>query len=345
MSATRAQRTRTAGSAEAAARAESLVRALGDTLERTLRPMLAGVSRVALLDVPTHQNVGDSAIYLGTLALLRRAAITLCYACSVETYSRRALARRLGDGTILLAGGGNLGDLWPVHQQLREQVLADFPTTRVIQLPQSLHFGDPGMLARAQAAFGAHRQFTMLLRDERSLAAARAAFDTPAVLCPDLAFALGPVRRPVAATAPVVWLARRDREAAPNSDASGHVTFDWAVQPPSALSRVERMGHALMSAHPRLELVAHGPLLRLGAIASRGRVRMGCAMLAAGAAVITDRLHGHILSLLLGIPHVVLDNSYGKVRSFYETWTRDAPIVQWADSAADAVRLVAQWAS
>ena len=66
-------------------------------------------------------------------------------------------------------------------------------------------------------------------------------------------------------------------------------------------------------------------------------------MLAAGHTVITDRLHGHILSLLLGIPHVVLDNSYGKVRAFYETWTRDAPIVRWAETAADAVRAVEQW--
>lgn len=48
---------------------------------------------------------------------------------------------------------------------------------------------------------------------------------------------------------------------------------------------------------------------------------------------------------MLGIPHVVLDNSYGKVRSFYETWTRDAPIVRWADTAAEAVRAVEQWTS
>ncbi|MGH7646756.1 MAG: polysaccharide pyruvyl transferase family protein [Gemmatimonadaceae bacterium] len=346
MSATRTQRrTPTADSTAAADRAEALVRSLGETLDRTVRPLLAGVSRVALLDVPTHQNVGDSAIHLGTLALLRRAGVRVCYACSIETYARDTLARQLGDGAILLAGGGNLGDLWPLHQQLRERVLADFPDRAVIQLPQSLYFADPAALARARTAFAAHRRFTLLLRDARSLAAARRAFDAPTDLCPDLAFALGPLRRPVAPTARVVWLARRDREAAPTSDSGAHKTFDWALQPPSPLSRVERMGHALTSAHPSLEPYAHGPLMRLGVIASRRRVRSGCAMLAAGDTVITDRLHGHILSLLLGIPHAVLDNSYGKVRSFYETWTRDAPIVRWAESAAEAVRTVEQWTS
>lgn len=322
-----------------------LVHALGERLEHTVRPLLAGVTRAALLDVPTHQNVGDSAIHLGTLALLRRARVRVCYACSIETYSRATLARRLGDGVILLSGGGSLGDLWPLHQQLREQVLADFPDARVIQLPQSLYFTEPAALTRARTAFGAHRRLTLLLRDDRSLAAARHAFDAPSEVCPDLAFALGPLPRPVAPTARVVWLARRDREAAPHAHAGAHPTFDWAAHRGSPLSRVERLGHRVTSSHPRIEPYAHGPLMRLGVIASRERVRGGCAMLAQGDTVITDRLHGHILSLLLGIPHAVLDNSYGKVRSFYETWTRDAPIAQWAETPADAVRTVEQWTS
>jgi len=40
-----------------------------------------------------------------------------------------------------------------------------------------------------------------------------------------------------------------------------------------------------------------------------------------GNVVITNRLHGHILCLLLGIPHIFLPNSYYKNESFYETWT------------------------
>ena len=338
-------RVRTATASDAARRACTVVHALGERLERTVRPLLAGVTRAALLDVPTHQNVGDSAIHLGTLALLRRIGVRVCYACSLETYAPATLARRLGDGVILLSGGGNLGDLWPLHQQLRERVLADFPDVPVIQLPQSLHFREPSALARARSAFGAHRRLTLLLRDDRSLAAARSAFDAPSDLCPDLAFALGPLPRPVAPTARVVWLARRDREAAPHAHAGSYPTFDWALRPRSALSRVERFGHTLTSVHPRLEPYAQGPLRGLSIIASRERVRSGCTMLAAGDTVITDRLHGHILSLMLGIPHAVLDNNYGKVRSFYETWTRDAPIVQWAETPAEAVRTVEQWTS
>jgi len=63
----------------------------------------------------------------------------------------------------------------------------------------------------------------------------------------------------------------------------------------------------------------------------------GCRVLSQGRLVITDRLHGHILSLLMGIPHVLLDNSYGKVRRFYEAWTKEFESVRWADVPAQAL--------
>jgi len=42
-------------------------------------------------------------------------------------------------------------------------------------------------------------------------------------------------------------------------------------------------------------------------------------------AIVTNRLHGHILCVLLGIPHVFLPNSYYKNEAFYSTWTHDLP--------------------
>jgi exopolysaccharide biosynthesis predicted pyruvyltransferase EpsI len=52
------------------------------------------------------------------------------------------------------------------------------------------------------------------------------------------------------------------------------------------------------------------------------RVRLACRIASRGKVVVTDRLHGHILRLLRGIPHLLLDNSYGKLRRFHGTWAR-----------------------
>lgn len=66
------------------------------------------------------------------------------------------------------------------------------------------------------------------------------------------------------------------------------------------------------------------------------RVRAGCALLAHGRVVVTDRLHAHILSLLMGIPNVLLDNSYGKVRRFYDEWTSSSPLTHFAQTPEEA---------
>ena len=48
--------------------------------------------------------------------------------------------------------------------------------------------------------------------------------------------------------------------------------------------------------------------------------------------IVTNRLHGHILSLLMNKPTILLCNAYHKNRSFYETWLTDVGISRLANS-------------
>ncbi|KAK7091508.1 hypothetical protein V1264_009178 [Littorina saxatilis] len=66
----------------------------------------------------------------------------------------------------------------------------------------------------------------------------------------------------------------------------------------------------------------------------------GLAILQQGRVLVTDRLHGHILSVLLDIPHVLLDNCHQKLSSFHNTWTRGLKNCRLADNAEDASRYV-----
>jgi len=65
-------------------------------------------------------------------------------------------------------------------------------------------------------------------------------------------------------------------------------------------------------------------------------VDRGCRILARGRVVVTDRLHGHLLSVLQGIPHVVLDNSYGKLSRFIGAWSHGSALVKLASSPDEA---------
>lgn len=63
---------------------------------------------------------------------------------------------------------------------------------------------------------------------------------------------------------------------------------------------------------------------------------MGFEMLAQAEFVITDRLHGHIMSTLMGIPHVLMDSKLKKNLFFHNTWTQDCDCVRIADNFAEA---------
>jgi len=110
-----------------------------------------------------------------------------------------------------------------------------------------------------------------------------------------------------------------------------------------ALAAVSRRLGGWLARHPGLGPVLRDALSATYAPLARRRLERGCRLLASAGAIVTDRLHGHVLCLLLGIPHVLLDNNYGKVRSFYETWTADADLVRWGESPAEALRLARAW--
>lgn len=52
-------------------------------------------------------------------------------------------------------------------------------------------------------------------------------------------------------------------------------------------------------------------------------------------AIVTNRLHGHILCTLLNIPHVFLPNSYHKNRGFYQAWTEGIACGTFVETLAE----------
>jgi pyruvyl transferase EpsO len=296
----------------------------------TLKELIEPGTRCALVDFPWHADVGDSAIWLGERALLREAGVDPVYACDLRSFCVEQLSARLPTGTILLHGGGNLGDLWPHHQALRERVIAAFPRHRIIQLPQSVQFREPMNARRARAVFDAHPDLTLLLRDHRSLDRARAMFGARSLLCPDSALAMPglpaftrPLRR-------ILWLGRTDHEAAgvaaPEPTTGVHRT-DWTAGQGAGAGwhrsrRVAEREIRLAVAGVRQGGTdrAFAALFRAYDRYARLQVRRGCRLVGSARVVVTDRLHAHLLCLLTGRPHVVLDDRHGKVRDYRETW-------------------------
>lgn len=324
---------------------------LAFTLDSAIAEALGGARRVALLSFPNHNNPGDSALWLGALASLRRLGVKVVYTAVWDTLSPAALRAALPEGPILLNGGGNFGDLYAGQQGTREQVLAEFTDRPIIQLPQSIHFRHQDNLERNRALVGGHGRVTILAREAASEAFARDNFDATVIASPDAAFGLrtlpGPTSPP---TDDVLWLVRRDGD----PEAGGHGGppegvsarwMDWMeTQPdePEWLTR-HRLGRRTNRAlrpraatDPRWARWAWRPLGASIEPLGVGFTRRGVDLLGRGRVVVVDRLHGHILALLAGVPHVVLDNNYGKVSGTHHAWTHPAVLATWADTGDQA---------
>jgi exopolysaccharide biosynthesis predicted pyruvyltransferase EpsI len=305
-------------------------------IHKVLAPLVPASGKIALLDFPHHSNVGDSAIWLGEIKYFYKThKIRPAYVCTYANLSWEELDKAFPEGTIFLHGGGNFGDIWLVNQDFREQVLERFRNRKIVQLPQSLHFSNSEALKRAAGIINSHPDFTLLVRDYNSLITAKESFKCRIELCPDMAFYLGALKRPVQPSYKCLFLRRTDEERVEMAKAPTFIpetiTTDWVIDDPDMYKIFNKIRWQTI-----LELI---PTLGIDALdknkqrelyyrrLAEAQLKRGLRLLSSGSFVITDRLHAHILCTLLDIPHTTLDNTYGKLSSFIETW-KTAPVVE-----------------
>ncbi|WP_396200494.1 polysaccharide pyruvyl transferase family protein [Gemmatimonas sp.] len=308
----------------------ALIERLQSTLLAALRGLHDG-QPYALLDFPWYANVGDSLLWLGARrALADATGRAPAYGAGQSNYSTDALAKALPKGTIYLLGGGNFGDLYPSHQAFRLRILREFPQHRVVQLPQSIHFTNAESEREIRHALTVHGNTVLMARDHPSLSAALTLGASAVHLVPDLAFGLGIRARPQEAHLALLALRRVDQESA--SDGNGQWrpaerTADWPAIIIPPLWR--RIAHRLTRGAGRVPspLPQRAQIAILDAMAAR-RVAVGERLLSSAHFVQTDRLHGHLMCLLLGIPHDVLDNSTGKIGAMIDTWTSPSTLLR-----------------
>lgn len=342
--------------------------ALGTLLLQRLAeiPCLAQARCCAVLNHPSHGNIGDHLIWLAQIHYLEQIRqIPVRYVAAPGGYQRRALHRAVGDQPILLSGGGYLGDIWPRLLEFVEMVVAGHQGNPMIILSQSLHFRSRACLERASAILQGHPALTLVLRDERSYELARHHFGgCRLLLAPDMAFALPIDSLTVTALAngrshrPWLALRRRDRERASGWDrcldswGTAIETSDWLplaktwiwgdprwpLSVPLAMVLRETFQRRLLM--PREALARRRWLRRLAPEWQRaasaspltrlslGMVHDACRQLAGRELVISDRLHAVILASLLGLPSLAVDNQMGKIHAFVKTWSPWLPLAR-----------------
>lgn len=322
----------------------------------------------ALLDYPDNFNVGDHLIWLASVFYLTDIAKTkINYIAASTNFSDSAMEKQVGKAPIFLNGGGNLSDTWLVHQTFREEIISKYRDRPIIILPQSIYFTSQSNLEKTAKIFNSHPNLTLFTRDTYSYELALKYFyNCEVILSPDMVFHMAGMpelsfrRNP---NLPILYHCRQDKELNKNSSPTSinlpnlivedWRSFKWMLGDPKAspvpviLRRLIRKVWQRGLATPQ-EWVSrqkwhslHPYAAKFNGLYNSSLHRTSWSFMHSGVyqlkqyrLVITNRLHGHILSTLLGIPHIFLPNSYHKNEFFYETWTSEIPFCRFIKDAS-----------
>lgn len=283
--------------------------------------------RFHYIDIPVHDNIGDLLIMLGTVRFFQDHGLSP--ATVSNTYYFKHAWVRPGD-VLVFHGGGNFGDIYGSIHALREQLIAAFPGNRVVLMPQTVFFSSPEARAASAAVLSRHPDLHLFVRDTVSERYARE-FTDKVYLVPDMAHHLYPIRYSGGAAQGNVRIQRVDPEKPKTPESLRQLpmrtTTDW----------VDVIGEErkLMTLFAKLEwrFDRYGwdrALTRLAlwfwVPVSRRFMGKAVRLFADHETIVTDRLHGHILSCLMDKKNIVIDNSYGKNSTYMNQWTANSPL-------------------
>lgn len=300
---------------------------LRNIINRKLLPLID--HDYVYLDLPYHTNLGDTLIWEGTLQFLKQSTHRCLYASNLSEYRKPKISK---ETVILLHGGGNWGDLWPVHHDFRKRVIAEFPDNRVIVLPQSVHYEEQENIKKDICFFKQHPHVIICTRDQASFDILANCLPNEILLVPDMAFYIQTKTwrstLPPPTKAHALYAKRMDKELCKDADTSmlpnDVEVHDWPTieSVPDCLKQLDKYRKLATTWEKRLHLPLTA-MLTDWYWKNRIRpefVRTAFRFLEPYQTIYSTRLHISILSVLLGKDLHIIDNSYAKTQNYFNTW-------------------------
>lgn len=296
-----------------------------DALSKIISAAKSAGKKIFLFGSPLHGNLGDQAIALGEMHVLKKffpdreiVDVPINYlesqnlwALGFENFVRR-------DDIIFWHGGGNFGNLWLHNEQTRRMTIAKFAENKIIVFPQSICFTDDDAgrreIAISRKIYNAHKDLHIMTRDENSFGMAKKFF--PAAknyLLPDVVTVLqGILDDADVERQGVLFVLRRDKE---------------KVRDDEKISRLQKF----LTAKKIPFTVTDTNIDKQVSLDDREqKVREKLMQFRKSKLIVTDRFHGVIFSVITRTP-VVAFKSFDTKISAGIRWFKNLPTVFYAE--------------
>lgn len=217
---------------------------------------------------------------------------------------------------VTLIGGGNMSDLYEQIETLRQLVIDQFPTHKIISFPQTFDFSESQYgqqwLNKAKKTYQSHNKLTLVAREQVSFELIKKNFSRNNVIqTPDIVLTLKDVITSSPRKGAVICL-RDDKEKAidnttPQKIIEGlNLYFDQDI-----LYRDTHINENNMSIETRVKALKD-------IWQTFGQAKI----------VVTDRLHGMIFAYITQTPCIVFTNNNHKVEGTYQ-WIKDCGYIKF----------------
>lgn len=267
---------------------------------------------IFLLNTPDYINLGDQAIAYAEDIYLRK-NFGNYYEFGTHSCHPAALNRLQEyiepQDLILIQGGGNIGSLWRVCEEIFRDVLQRFPDNPIIVFPQSIYYGETNeereYFIRSQEIYNSHRNLLICTRDKRSYDFVQKSYQCKCMLLPDMVLTIQ--SKNTETRKGIGVLLRSDKEQLLSDD------YKKIIYNALELLGMEKR---ILTHHP-VDSVSN----RITKVKKILQEYAGCQL------VVTDRLHGMIFSAITNTPCIAFDNSYHKVSGVYESWLEENELI------------------
>lgn len=266
-------------------------------------------NRVFLFGIPQYLNYGDLTIAVAEIKFLNRyfpeKELVLIPEPSVENVLIQV--KRICNDSDIVAfnGGGNMGDVWPEQDRLREKVFLTFNSNRIICFPQSTNYtsNKSKSLLRASKVMKTLSDLWLFARDRASynFMVENLPKNVHIKLVPDIVLSLKATSKYNRTN--VTTFMRNDKEKEHNETAVRLIT-DISENSTIINSDTVEMYWKHLITEKSLPKLVDAKLKEF----QTSKV------------IITDRLHGMVFAAITGTPAIVFDNNNHKVRNLYEEW-------------------------
>ena len=297
-------------------------------IEKILLPMID--NDYVLYGLPYYNNIGDTLIWNGELELLKKVRHKCVGVCGWNSYPRTKLPKNI---IILVTGGGYFGDIWRYGWESVLDGIEPNKDNRIIILPNTIGYMNEKLRDTDAAYLAQFPNLTICTRDNISYQYARQYFSNNTVLVPDMAFCMSErfLNRWAnkKASKGVLLFKRNDKECPDidfKIDEKEYDIHDWLPMDrdlpsehyfKSVLRRLHYLKYLGADTSVKAEDILYKNYYR------RLMTLLGVKQLSAYSKIYTTRLHAMILGLMLGRDIVMIDNNYGKLSSYYDTWLTD----------------------